>query len=136
MVLLYAAYFDASGEAEGYAVLTIAGAVAPVKKWIRFETQWTDILHAEGVTEFHATDFASSQGEYVGWKGDKERRSNFLSRLIAVVKTNTNKLFSVSVELGCGQLHSLPSGALLLSLMLLPVSLLLINRYSGPSEKA
>ena len=99
MAMLYAAYFDASGKNEGYPVLTVAGAVAPVKKWIRFERDWNRILQAEQVTEFHATDFAASAGDYAGWKGDKTRRSAFLARLIEVVKNNTNKLFSVSVEL-------------------------------------
>lgn len=99
MAMLYAAYFDASGKRKGYAVLTIAGALSPVKKWIRFEKQWKAVLHAEGVKEFHATDFHASQGEYVGWKGDRERRSRFLTQLVEIIKTNTNKLFSVSIEL-------------------------------------
>jgi hypothetical protein len=99
MGMFYTAYFDASGQREGFAILTVAGAVSPIKKWIRFEKQWTEVLNGEGVTEFHATDFAASKGEYKEWKGDKGRRSAFLKRLIRIIKDNTNKLFSVSVEL-------------------------------------
>jgi hypothetical protein len=99
MGLLHAAYFDASGKREGFTVLTVAGAVAPIKKWIRFEKRWTDVLKSEGVSEFHATDFAASEGEFRQWKGDKTRRSAFLDRLIRIIKDNTNKFFSVSVEL-------------------------------------
>jgi len=99
MAMLYAAYFDASGKREGYSVLRLAGALSTVKKWIRFEKQWNAIFHAEGVKVFHATDFAASQGEYLGWKGDRERHSRFPTQLIEVIRTNTNKLFSVSIEL-------------------------------------
>jgi hypothetical protein len=98
MAILCAAYFDASGKQDGYPVLTVAGAVAPVKKWIRFEKQWRNVLLAEGVTEFHATDFAASQGEYKNWR-NKTRRAAFLGKLIGIIKENTNKLFSVSVEM-------------------------------------
>lgn len=99
MAMFYAAYFDASGKHEGYRVLTIAGAVSPLKKWSRFEKQWNKVLLDEGVTEFHATDFAAGQGEYRDWKGDKVRRKEFLERLVAIIRANVNKLFSVSVEL-------------------------------------
>jgi len=99
MTMLFAAYFDASGKKEGYPVLTVAGAVAPLKKWIRFEKQWTETLRGAGVSEFHATDFAASEGEYKEWRDDKARRSAFLEQLIHIIKHNANKLFSVSVEL-------------------------------------
>lgn len=102
MALAFAAYFDSSGK-DRYPVLTVAGAVSPVKKWARFEKQWSGILKREGVTEFHATDFASSQGEYKLWRDDKVRRKKFLSDLIAAIRTNVNKLFSVSIELEAWQ---------------------------------
>jgi hypothetical protein len=92
------AYFDASGK-EGFPFITIAGAVSPIKKWIRFERDWSEILETHDVTEFHATDFAASLGEYKGWKGDKTRRSGFLRKLIAVLKKNTNKLFTLTVDM-------------------------------------
>jgi hypothetical protein len=99
MGLLSAAYFDASGKQKGYPFLTVAGAVSPIKKWIRFERQWMQALDDEGVTEFHATDFAASQGEYEAWKGDKQRRSAFVKRLVGIIQKNTNKLFLLTVEI-------------------------------------
>jgi hypothetical protein len=45
MGLLSAAYFDASGKQKGYSFLTVAGAVSPIKKWIRFEKQWMQALN-------------------------------------------------------------------------------------------
>jgi hypothetical protein len=97
--LLYASYFDASGQAVKGRILSVCGAVAPVKKWERFVPEWRAALAAENVTEFHATDFAASAGEFSEWKGDRERRRRFIASLIAVVKKNVNKLFSVSCEL-------------------------------------
>jgi hypothetical protein len=100
MGMFYTAYFDASGKhTKKYRILSVAGALAPIKKWIRFEQQWNEVLKNEGLSEFHATDFHASQGEYKDWKGDKERRSKFLNKLKIIVENNTNKLFSVSVEL-------------------------------------
>jgi hypothetical protein len=100
MGLFYAAYFDASGDSDGFPVLSVAGAVAPVKKWVRFECQWNQALVGEGVTEFHASDFHSSRGEFRDWKDDAPRRSRFLNRLKQVIKDNTNKHFTTSVEIG------------------------------------
>jgi hypothetical protein len=101
MALFYAAYFDASATSKRTdpAVLTVAGAIAPVKKWIRFEHDWKGVLKDEGVTEFHATDFAASQGEYAGWKGQKERRASFLKRLGTLIQRDANRLFMITVEL-------------------------------------
>jgi hypothetical protein len=99
MGMLSAAYFDASGRQEGYPFLTVAGAASPIKKWIRFEEKWNKALEDEGVTQFHATDFAASEGEYKDWKGDTPRRSAFLRRLMGIIKENVNKLFIVTVEM-------------------------------------
>lgn len=99
MGMLSAAYFDASGKQERHAFVTVAGAVAPIKKWMRFEKQWSQALKDEGVSEFHATDFAANEGEYKDWKGDTPRRSAFLRRLMRIIKENANKLFMVTIEM-------------------------------------
>jgi hypothetical protein len=99
MGMISAAYFDASGKQKGYPFVTVAGAASPIKKWIRFEKQWIQALKEEGVSEFHATDFAASQGEYKDWKGDTPRRSAFVRRLMKIIKQNVNKLFMVTVEM-------------------------------------
>ena len=99
MAVLQAAYFDASGESTGFPVLAIGGAVAPIKKWNRFEREWAAILKREKVTEFHATDFAASKGQYEDWKGDKPRRSKFLFDLANIIKKNANKLFMINIEI-------------------------------------
>jgi hypothetical protein len=99
MVMICAAYFDASGKQSGYRFLTVAGASSPIEKWTLFEKLWLSALRDEGVTEFHATDFAASQGEYKDWKGDRPRRSAFIKRLAQIIQKNVNKLHIVTVEM-------------------------------------
>jgi hypothetical protein len=99
MAIMYAAYFDASGQPRGSAVLSVAGAASPIKKWMRFEREWGDALAAEGIKQFHATDFASSRKEFTSWKDDKIRRGTFLRTLLEIIKRNTNKLVMASLEI-------------------------------------
>jgi hypothetical protein len=97
MFTAYTAYFDASGHPDEHKVMTVGGFVSTVKKWGRFDTEWTAILQSEGVTAFHMTDFASSNGEFTAWKGQTERRKNFVRRLEACIKRNVNKAFRSSL---------------------------------------
>ena len=99
MAMLYTAYFDASGKKDRHASITVAGSVASGRKWYRFIEEWTTVLNGEDVTEFHATDFAASLGEYKGWKGDTVRRSSFLKKLINIIRRTANKFFIVTVEM-------------------------------------
>jgi hypothetical protein len=97
--MFYATFFDASGQGHGYDILTVAGAAAPIKKWERFDAQWRAALNQAGVKQWHATDFASSKGEYKDWKKGSPRRTAFLRKLEQIIRANTNKLFSCSVEI-------------------------------------
>jgi hypothetical protein len=92
-IVLYSCYFDASGKPAAHEFMTTA------EQWGRFERGWSGILKREGVSEFHATDFAASLGEYKEWKGDKGRRSHFLRDLIAVAQKSTNKLFTGTIAM-------------------------------------
>jgi hypothetical protein len=98
-MLSYTAYFDLSGEHSGFPVISVAGAVAPVKKWIRFEHEWNAALNKEGIKEFHATDFAASRGEFKNWENDKPRRGRFLNVLGEIMRRNTNKFAMASMEM-------------------------------------
>ena len=97
MALLYAAYFDVSGEPEGHPVMSVGGVVAPVKKWKRFEMEWNKALTAENIKEFHATDFAAREGAFKGWSDD--RRRHFFRVLKGIIKHNINKLLAASMEI-------------------------------------
>lgn len=95
---MFSVYFDASGKPNNR-VVTVAGAVSTIKKWVRFESEWKAILTDAGVKTFHATDFAASLGEFEGWKGKRERRSKFLHDLGEAIRRNVNKMFAISVEM-------------------------------------
>ncbi len=95
IALLCAAYFDASGRKD-YPVMSVGGAIAPVYKWVRFEQEWCAALKEEGVSEFHATDFAAGKGAFKNW--DKPRRGRFLKTLGVILNTRVNKFFCASIE--------------------------------------
>jgi len=92
-MVLFSAYFDASGTCDSQ-VLTVAGFVSTVNKWMRFEEEWTTILKREGIKVFHMTDFVSSKREFAeGWKGATARRRAFISSLASCIQRNVNKSF-------------------------------------------
>ena len=100
MFTSYSAYFDASGHPDGdNKVMTVGGFVSTVKKWGRFDEEWSAILKSEGVAAFHTTDFASSGGEFKKWRGQTDRRRKFVTRLTACIKKNVNKSFRSSIVL-------------------------------------
>jgi hypothetical protein len=95
-IAMFTAYFDASGT-KRKTVLTVAGFVSRINKWTRFDEEWKEILDAYGVSRFHMTDFASSGGEFQGWKGKSFQRREFIEKLVSCIKRNTNKGFAASV---------------------------------------
>src|ERR1039458_10106147 len=95
---VFTAYFDASGDKQ-MRMLAVAGFVATVTQWKRFDEECSAILHGEGVTAMHMTDCASSQREFASWKGQSERRRQFVDRLCRCVKRRTNKGFASIVVL-------------------------------------
>ncbi|MGD0293119.1 MAG: hypothetical protein ABSB30_04635 [Terracidiphilus sp.] len=100
MLTGYSAYFDASGHPSEQDVLSVAGYVATVENWYSFDDGWNKILQGEGVKFFHATDFVNSRGEFsVGWKGETDRRRNFVSRLQDCLESNCRLFFRVSLFL-------------------------------------
>jgi hypothetical protein len=80
------AYMDESGIHEGAHVCVVAGYWGSVKKWVRFESSWKEILNdakEPSLKEIHSTDFWYSDGRRKGvfalWSDDKADR--FISDL-------------------------------------------------------
>jgi len=100
-MVIFSAYFDASGHPDQTDVLTVAGYAAAVDSWVRFDIEWRAILDCEGVTAFHMTDFASGGGEFATWKGKEpekvERRRRFVEQLTLCLQRNCPKFFRVSL---------------------------------------
>jgi hypothetical protein len=97
MSAAYVAYFDASGHSNRQKVVTVAGFVSTVKKRARFDIEWNAFLENEGIDIFHMTDFASSQRQFAGWKGQSDRRRVFIEQLVQCVRKNVNKAFRTSL---------------------------------------
>ena len=100
-MVIFSAYFDASGHPDEHDVLTVAGYAATVDNWIKFECRWKEVLQSEGVTSFHTTDFVSGGGEFKDWKGKEPekvgRRRRFVARLMKCVDDHCAKFFRSSL---------------------------------------
>ena len=100
-MVIFSAYFDASGHPDQTDVLTVAGYAAAVDSWVRFDREWQGILQAEGVSAFHMTDFASGEREFATWKGKEpekvERRRRFIEELTRCLQRNCAKFFRESL---------------------------------------
>lgn len=83
---IYTAYFDESGSPDEGKALVVAGYVASDEQWLVFDHEWKEALAAEGIDRFHMRDFAHSKREFENWKGDEERRSRFIQRLIGIIR--------------------------------------------------
>lgn len=97
-MVTFSAYFDARGN-KRTSILTVAGFVSRARKWKRFDAEWAGILARESVSSMHMTDFVSSRAEYTAWKGETDRRKQFISDLVDCVRRNTNRGFAKSVIL-------------------------------------
>ncbi len=99
MVTPYTVYCDASGHSQEGEILFVSGYGSTTFKWLRFERQWNALLQRYQIQPpFHMKEFAPGVGQYESWKHDQEKRKRFLTEAISIIKTNTNKSFSVGVS--------------------------------------
>jgi hypothetical protein len=68
----YSIFFDESGDLE---IKVFAGFVAANEQWVKFETEWHEMLKRFGSPPLHMRTFAHSLDEFAEWKGDELRRS-------------------------------------------------------------
>lgn len=93
---MFRAYFDASGN-KRTSVLTIVDFISRANKWDRFNVEWMSILSRYEVSAMHMTDFASSKREFSSWKGQTDRRREFIEALSGCIRKHTNKGFGSSL---------------------------------------
>ena len=96
---VFTAYFDASGT-ESSTVISVAGFVSRLEKWVRFESAWKSFL-PDTVSMFHMTDFVTGRKGWESWKGPehRKRRAQLLQDLVGCIKLNTSQGFTSSVRL-------------------------------------
>src|ERR1700704_1234102 len=85
LIAVFSAYFDESGSPNG-AVFCVGGWIGERDSWILFEKEWADTLREFNVSSLHMIDYAHSNGEFSGWKGDEPRRKAFYSRLLWIIR--------------------------------------------------
>jgi len=77
---MFAAYLDASGKTEdvskpGVPALALAGYVAPVEAWKRFDKKWrVELLRSFSLKHAHHKNFAQTRNQYEGWSEKKRVR--------------------------------------------------------------
>lgn len=94
----YTTYLDDSGTPNQGRLLVVAGWVAKVEQWKKFEESWRAILDDDGIDYFHMTEFTHSVKQFAkGWKADESRRQGFLRKLILTIQLRVR----VSVSCAC-----------------------------------
>jgi hypothetical protein len=96
---IFTVYCDASGHPDSARVLAVAGFIATAERWAEFERNWKDTLHKFGVTSLHMKNFAHCRGEFSGWKGDEDKRRDFLRQLIGNIVLHVRHSFASAVLL-------------------------------------
>ena len=90
-------YFDASYDSLK-TITIVSGWVATTWQWERFDTDWRILLARYGIPYFHMREFAHSRGPFENWKGDQNKRTNFLKYLVDIIGTYVLKGFACVVE--------------------------------------
>jgi len=62
----------------------------------RFERLWDEAVTTSGIQVFRMVDFAQSTGEFRTWKGDEEKRKNFLTELIEIIVNKAAVFYSAA----------------------------------------
>jgi hypothetical protein len=84
---MFSCYFDASRN-NPVTVEVVSGWVAMVGGWERFETDWRILLAQYEIPYFHMKEFAHSTGPFKTWKGQENKRANFLRKAVDVIGSN------------------------------------------------
>jgi hypothetical protein len=73
LVPVFTAYFDESGTHGGSPAVVVGGYIGVVKKWKEFGEVWdAQIIKREGISVLHRTDLENFEGEFAGWRRDRQ----------------------------------------------------------------
>ena len=80
------AYYDASSqETVESKPLVMASLVSTQEGWCEFERGWNRVLDLFGVPYLHMKEYAHSTNVFSEWRGNDDKRAQFLSALIDVI---------------------------------------------------
>jgi hypothetical protein len=90
----FAGYFDVAGSEKESDVIVACGALSYVDDWTIFDEHRMAAMRAAGVTTFHMKDFAHFKPPFdVGWRGDEQKRADFLGSLIRQTNESVYRLY-------------------------------------------
>jgi hypothetical protein len=92
---IFTAYFD---ESDSSKASVVAGLIGEAEQLSHFNREWGDLLRSENLQQFHMNDFAHSNGEFKGWKGDTLRRKQFIERIIGIISRRARFSLGVLVD--------------------------------------
>jgi hypothetical protein len=89
------AYLDEAGTHAGSGLTVMAGWVADLERWSRFDAAWGGLLTRNRITHVHGTDLMGGKGPFKGWPRD--RRAAFSAEVAEICTKGT--LFGIVVLL-------------------------------------
>ena len=92
------AYLDEAGTHAGTRLTVMAGWVADVDRWKRFDTEWATLLARNGISHVHGTNLMSGKGPFKGWP--RERRAALSAEIAEMCTRGT--LFGIVILLDNG----------------------------------
>jgi Protein of unknown function (DUF3800) len=95
---MFAAYFDESYSDKAPRILVVAGYMAPIEQWGRFEAEWREFLQKFEVSNpFHMTDFMAGRGQFSGWS--QKKQDECIYDYISLIRRRTHLRLSVGFDL-------------------------------------
>lgn len=98
-LLMLRVYLDESGHSADPTarVVAVAGGLASLEAWERFEPEWKRALFDFGIRALHMKDFAHFRGEFEGY--DEQRRRSLLSRLLPSIMDHLELAIGAAVPM-------------------------------------
>jgi hypothetical protein len=94
---MFACYFDASG-GKDIGVTIVSGWIGQILQWDLFDADWRILLAKYNVPYFHMREFAHSKGPFETWKGEENKRTNFLRLAAETIASRAHHGFTCVVE--------------------------------------
>lgn len=92
--------FDVGRNPTSEGVIVVAGFCGEAKVWTEFDKEWNNRLQADGLTFFHAGDFAFSNGEFKqDWRENETRRRALARDLMDIITRHGLRKFGAVVPL-------------------------------------
>jgi hypothetical protein len=94
-MMMFSAFFDASGNESKQEPLAVAGYIASREQWLLFERDWNETLKQVGLRYFHMSEFINRSGQFKGWS--RTKRSRLFDSLTTLIRVRVRKAFGCVV---------------------------------------